>query len=274
MWIKALAASAALLAWSHGAFAETITETTGWTNPEDGTEVPALVLFDPDLARSDGTFPVMVFLHARRGLQGPDRKYLAEYAAEGFLVLAPDWQAGRFIEPWPLDHNYATERDAAMALDHVKTMKRVRAGEKLALYGYSRGGYYATRIAAGTIDPTHIEQIGCIVTIAGHFQDPNKPEPYQVYRYMPEIEQLTQPILMIIGQDDFDMRVINNARAFYALVDKGHDAELVVLPMARRAFDFRDYVEGSTQSVEEKRAKKYAKAKAVRFMKACIEGGK
>lgn len=269
------AAVAALLAASAAipspARAQVVTETTGWTNPKDGTQVPAFVFYDPALARKDGTYPAVVFLHARRGIQDPaDQKYVAEIAAQGFLVIAPDWQTGRFIDRWPVAHDYATELDAALALDHLKTMKRVRPDEKRALYGYSRGGYYALRIATGALDPRHQAQVACVVAIAGHFQDPNKPEPDQVYRTMPELDRLTQPLLMIIGEDDTGLRMDNNSRAFTALVERGHDVELVMLPKARRAFDFREYVEGSTQTPEEKAGKKYAKTRWTAFLKRCL----
>jgi carboxymethylenebutenolidase len=266
---RALLAAAVVLA-AAPAQAGVVTETTGWTNPKDGTSVPAYVFYDPAKARKDGTHPAVLFLHARRGIQEPDKKYIAEIAAEGFLVLAPDWLNARFLEPWPVPHDPATELDAALGIDHFKTMKRVRAGEKRALFGYSRGGFYATRIATGALDPRHAKEVGCVVTIAGHFQDPNRPEADQVYRTMPELDALTQPLMMVIGENDMGARVDNNARAFYSLVDRGADVELVYLPKARRAFDFRDYVEGSTQTPEEKAAKKYAKAKWGAFLKRCL----
>lgn len=254
------------------AAAEVMTEELTWTNPKDGTVVPGSLFYDPALARPDGTHPAVLFIHARRGLQPADRKYVAEIAAQGFLVLAPDWQGGRFIEPWPLEHDYATELDVALGLDVLKTHKRARADEKRALYGYSRGGYYATRIAAGAVDARYKAEVGCIVTIAGHFQDPNKSEPYQVYRYMPEVDQLDVPVLLVIGGDDTEVRVTNNARAYYALADAGKPAELLVLPMARRAFDFREYVDGSTQTPEEKIAKKITRRRSGDFMKRCLGG--
>jgi len=260
----------ALLAWP--ASAKVVREEVGWTNPKDGTDVPAVLFHDPDKARADGTHPAILFIHARRGLQEPDRRYVEELAAEGYLVLAPDWQTGRFIEPWPLDHDYATELDVAMGLDALEKSPKVRPGEKRALYGYSRGGYYATRIASGAIEPRYKEMVGCLIAIAGHFQDPNKPEPYQVYRYMPEVDRLEVPVLMVIGGDDTDVRVTNNARAFYGLVARGADAELVVLPLARRAYDFREYVDGSTQTPEEKQAKAYTRKKVGAFLARCLGG--
>ncbi|HSV30132.1 MAG TPA: dienelactone hydrolase family protein, partial [Candidatus Omnitrophota bacterium] len=238
--MRILLAAALAVMMAVPAMAEVVTEKTGWKNPKDGTDVPAYVFYDPAKARPDGTHPAILFLHARRGIQEADKKYLAEIAAEGFLVLAPDWQTGRFIEAWPVPHDPATELDAALGLDQFKTMKRVRPNEKRALFGYSRGGYYAVRIAAGALDPRHKDQVACVVAIAGHFQDPNRPEADQVYRTMPELDTLSQPVMMVIGEDDTGARVDNNARAFYSLVDRGADVELVYLPKARRAFDFRD----------------------------------
>lgn len=268
---KSLAAAwAGLMLLAAPVRAEVVTETTGWKNPKDGTQVPAHVLYDPSRARKDGTFPVVVFAHARRGIQDADKKYLAEIAAEGFLVLAPDWQSGRFIEPWPVPHDPATELDVALALDAAKTLKRTRPGEKRAIFGYSRGGYYALRIAAGSVEPRFADEVGCVVAIAGHFQDPNAPEPDQVYRVMPEIDTLRQPLLMVIGTEDSGLRVDNNTRAFTTLVGRGHDVELVLLPKARRAFDFRDYVDGSTQTPEEKAAKAYSKKRWSGFLRRCF----
>ncbi|MEW5727861.1 MAG: dienelactone hydrolase family protein [Pseudomonadota bacterium] len=265
------ALAALLLLAALPARAEVVMETTGWTNPKDGTQVPAYVFRDPAMARPDGTHPAVLFLHARRGIQAADKKYIAEIAAEGFLVLAPDWLNARFLEPWPVPHDYATEWDAAQGLAHLDTMTAARKGEKRGLFGYSRGGYYATRIAAGALDPSHPAKVACMVAIAGHFQDPNRPEPDQVYRTMPELDQVTQPILMVIGEDDMGARVDNNSRAFTALVERGADVELVYLPKARRAFDFRDYVEGSTQTPEEKAAKKYTKTRWTAFLKRCVK---
>lgn len=267
-WLfRAVALSALVASPSDAAV---VHEETSWINPADNTEVPAHVFYDAAKARSDGTLPAILFIHARRGIQEPDKKYIAEIAAGGFLVLAPDWQTGRFIEHWPVPHDPATERDVAIGLERLKTMARVRQNEHRILYGYSRGGYYAVRIASGALDPSHRDQVACLVTVAGHFQNPNAPEAAQVYGLMPELDRLTQPLLMMIGTEDTGLRVDNNARAFYSLVERGHRVELVLLPQARRAFDFREYVEGSTFTPSEKAAKRYAMGKAKEFMRGCL----
>lgn len=268
---RVLGALAMIVAALSPAAAETRVEETGWTNPKDQTQVPAYVFYDPTKARPDGTFPAVLFIHARRGLQEPDKKYVAEIAGHGFLVLAPDWQAGRFIDPWPVPHDPATELDVALGLGALKTIKGVRPGERRVLYGYSRGGYYAVRIATGVIDSAHPAEIACLVTVAGHFQNPNAPEATQVYGLMPELDRLARPILMVIGTDDLGLRVENNARAFYALIERGHPADLILLPQARRAFDFREYIDGSTVTPAEKAAKRYSMARTVAFMRRCLD---
>ncbi|MBI3706865.1 MAG: dienelactone hydrolase family protein [Proteobacteria bacterium] len=269
---KALTATLFVLAFARAVTvaAEVRVETTSWTNHRDGTEVPAYFFHDASQARADGTLPAVLFIPGRRGLQEVDRKYVAEIAAGGFLILAPDWQTARFIEPMPVSHDPATELDVALGLAHIKAHPRARPGEKRVLYGYSRGGYYAVRIAAGAIDPAHRDEVACIVTISGHFQNPNAPEPAQVFGMMPELDRLAAPILMIIGTEDIGLRVDNNARAFYALINRGHKADLMLLPGARRAFDLREYLEESTYTPAERTAKRYSMMRAAQFMRGCF----
>lgn len=267
--IIALAATAVIMA-ARGAHGEMRIDETSWANPQDGTEIPGYVFHDPAQARADGTLPAVLFIHARRGIQDADKKYIAEIASHGFLILAPDWQTGRFIAPMPIAHDPSTEFDVAAGFDHLRTLPRVRPDEKRVLYGYSRGGFYAVKIAAGTFDPAHRDQVACLVTISGHFQDPNAPEPAQVYGYMRELDRLTQPILMIVGGAEAGLRIENNTRAFHSLVDRGHPVEFILLPQARRTFDFREYLESSTFTPAERSSKRYSMARVVDYMRGCF----
>lgn len=45
-----------------------------------------------------GPHPPLLYIHAKRGFEDEDRAHLRELAAQGFLVLAPDWQARLMIE--------------------------------------------------------------------------------------------------------------------------------------------------------------------------------
>jgi carboxymethylenebutenolidase len=268
--VRAVLLAAIALMVAGGAAAQVRTEATSWINPKDNTQVPAFVFHDPAQRRGDGTLPAILFIHARRGLQEADKKYLAEIAAGGFLVLAPDWQGGRFIAPMPIPHDPATELDVALGLDHLRTLPLARAGEKRVLYGYSRGAYYAVKIASGTFDAAHRDRVACLVTISGHFQDPNAPEPLQAYGTMPELDRLTQPILMVVAGAEPGVRIENNTRAFHSLVERGHPVEFILLPQARRTFDFREHVDTTTATAAELTSKRYSMQRVARFMRGCF----
>lgn len=61
--------------------------------------------------------------------------------------MAPEWQSGRFIERWLKEHNPETELDVEAALDALIKMPSA-CKTPLGAVGYSRGGYYALRLAA------------------------------------------------------------------------------------------------------------------------------
>jgi carboxymethylenebutenolidase len=195
-----------------------------------------------------GPFPPVLFIHAKRGIDENEQKHIAELAAQGFLVVMPDWQAGRMIERWPSEHDPATEGDVEAAMDflirHPKACK-IPVG----IVGQSRGPYYAIRLAA-----RRGKDIAAIASYYGHMQNPNAPEPDQLFRVAPEVMQLTTPMLFLIGDQDFELRRMNGGRAFYALWERGVPVELQGYPLARRAFDFR-----ADQTPEEKVAARHAR---------------
>ncbi len=206
-----------------------------------------------------GPFPPVLYLHAKRGYDEVDQRHISTLAEQGFLVLAPDWQSGRFIERWPSAHDPATESDVEAALDALMALPEA-CRTPVGVVGYSRGGYYAIRLAA-----RRGRDIAAIATYAGHMQNPNAPEPEQLFSVAPEIAQLTTPMLFLIGEQDFELRRINGGRAFYALYERGVPVEIQYYPLARRAFDFRN-----DQSPEEKIATRHARERVkdwlLRFM--------
>jgi carboxymethylenebutenolidase len=222
----------------------------------DGSEVPVTIAVPP----GKGPFPPVMFIHAKRGWDSAEETHIRELASQGFLTVAPDWQTGRMIERWPSEHNPETELDVEAGLDFL--MKHPSACKiPVGLVGQSRGPYYAIRLAA-----KRDKDIAAIVSYYGHMQNPNAPEPDQLFRVAPEIMQLTTPMLFLIGEQDFELRRINGGRAFYALWERGVPVEYQVYPLARRAFDFRP-----DQGPEEKIAARHARLRAkewlVRWMK-------
>ena len=217
----------------------------------DGTEVPVEIA----TPAGKGPFPPVLFIHAKRGYEGDERAHVRELAAQGFLVVAPDWQSGRFIERWPSAHNPETEMDVEAGLDYLKTLPNACKG-KVGIVGMSRGPYYAIRLAA-----KRGPDIAAIVSYYGHMQNPNAPEPEQLFSIAPEIMQIATPVLFLIGDADFELRRMNGGRAFYALWERGVPVEWQEYPMARRAFDFRP-----DQTPEEKIATRHARERAKNWL--------
>jgi carboxymethylenebutenolidase len=212
-----------------------------------------------------GPFPPVLYIHAKRGFDAEDREHMRALAAQGFLVLAPDWQLGNLIERWPNRHYPETEDDVETALNALLARTDVCKGP-VGIVGISRGPYFAIRLAA-----KRPGDVAAIVSYYGHFQDPNAPEPQQLFSFAPEVARISAPVLMLIGDADFELRRIVNGRAFYALWERGVPVELQMYPMARRAFDFR-----RDATPEEKIAARHARQRArewlVRHMKLDADG--
>jgi carboxymethylenebutenolidase len=210
----------------------------------DGTEVPVTIA----TPAGTGPFPGVLFIHAKRGWDVAEETHIRELAGQGFLAVAPDWQSGRFIERWPSEHNPETEMDVEAGLDHLLAQPN-RCKQSVGVVGYSRGGYYSIRLAA-----KRGKDIAAIANYAGHMQNPNAPEPAQLFSIAPEVNQVTNPMLFLIGEQDYELRRMNGGRAFYALWERGVPVEWQEYPMARRAFDFRN-----DQTPEEKIAARHAR---------------
>lgn len=209
-----------------------------------GIEIPV----DIAVPAGTGPFPPVLFIHAKRGIDENERRHITELAAQGFLVVMPDWQTGRMIARWPSEHQVETEGDVEAALDFL--MQHPKACKiPVGIVGQSRGPYYAIRLAA-----KRGQDIAAIASYYGHMQNPNAPEPDQLFRVAPEIMRITTPVLLLIGEQDFELRRMSNGRAFYALWERGVPVELQGYPLARRAFDFR-----ADQTPEEKVAARHAR---------------
>ncbi len=215
-------------------------------------EVPAEIA----VPAGKGPFPPVLFIHAKRGYDEAERAHIKELAGQGYLVVAPDWQSGRMIERWPAEHDPATENDVEAGLDYLMALPEA-CKQPVGVVGLSRGPYYAIRLAA-----KRGKDIAAIVSYYGHMQNPNAPEPDQLFRVAPELTRITTPMLFLIGEADFELRRMSGGRAFYTLWERGVPVEYQVYPLARRAFDFR-----ADQGPEEKIAMRHARLRADKWLK-------
>lgn len=223
-------------------------------------EVPALVA-RPDDQRA---YPAVLFQHGRRGLGDLVQKHLRRLAARGFVVLAPNVYDANFIEPFPTEHDYALEDDVAAGLDALLARTDIST-TRACLYSHTRGGYYTLKVSV--TKARQEKQAVCYVSYYPHMQDPNAPEPAQVYRYAPETDALTIPVLIFIGEREQYQRRRSIETAVKALQDKGRDARLFVYPGVGRGFDFRPR---HVRTLADDLASKDALLRAADFMRAAL----
>jgi carboxymethylenebutenolidase len=220
--------------WQHGKLpvpSNYEVTTTEMTYQSGDAEIPAYV-FRP--TKPGKYFPVL-FQHGRRGLDELTSLVPKRLAARGFVVLAPDVWSGRFIEAYPLEHQYVSEKDVAYGIDVLLQQPDI-IGNKACVVSHTRGGYLALKALV-----THKQQgkVSCYVSFYPHWQDPNKPEPMQVYQYAPEINDLDVPVMVFFGEHEQYQRLRPIMEGISALKEKGRKPQLIIYPGVGRGFDFR-----------------------------------
>ncbi|MEN8176413.1 MAG: dienelactone hydrolase family protein [Pseudomonadota bacterium] len=204
-----------------------------WLSYEhEGNDFPTL-LARPD---DENNYPAVLFVHGRRGLDELVQRHARRVAARGFVVVAPDIYSGRFIEKLPIEHDDAIEGDVSAALDFLLARDDIST-DKACLYSHTRGGYYTLKVAV-----TYKRQedaVACYVSYYPHMQDPNAPEPMQVYRYAREADDLRVPTLIFIGDQEQYQRRRSIETAVMSMQNLDRNVTLVVYPGVGRGFDFR-----------------------------------
>jgi len=183
-----------------------------------------------------GNFPVVVFLHGRRGMDPVTRLVPLRLAARGFTVVVPDLYAGRFIAPYPIRHDEALEEDAARAFDFALSLPEARGQAKTCVVSHTRGGYYSLK---ALVTKKRQSRTACYVSYYPHWQHPEAPEPEQVYRYAPEVEALAVPVLVFFGEHEQYQRARPILAGIESLQKMKRDARVIVYPGVGRGFDFR-----------------------------------
>ncbi len=211
---------------------EVISREVSYINPEDNTEVPA-VIFRP---KEEGKFPAVLFQHGRRGLDEPVKRLAKRMAARGFVVLAPDVYSARFIDERPIEHLVETEGDVNAGVDFLLKQPDISTS-KVCLYSHTRGGYYTLQVAVKY--KRQENDVACYVSFYPHWQNPNAEEPMQVYRYAKEVDSLTLPTMIFFGEYEQYQRRRSVETAVGFMKKAGKDVRLIIYPGVGRGFDFR-----------------------------------
>ena len=181
-------------------------------------------------------FPLVVFFHGRRGVDPVTRLAPLRLAARGFTVVVPDLYAGRFVAPYPIRHDEALEEDAARAIDFALTLPEARGQAKTCVVSHTRGGYYSLK---ALVTKGRQPKSACYVSYYPHWQHPEAPEPMQVYQYAPEVDALTVPVLVFLGEHEQYQRTRPILAGIESLQKQKRDARVIVYPGVGRGFDFR-----------------------------------
>ncbi len=195
-------------------------------------EIP-VEIFSPSGA---GHFPVVVFLHGRRGIDELTRLVPLRIAARGFTVVAPDLFSARFIEKFPVRHDPALEDDAAAAIDYALSLPEARGQARTCVVSHTRGGYYSLK---ALVTKGRQAKTACYVSYYPHWQHPEAPEAMQVYQYAPEVEGLEIPVLVFFGEHEQYQRYRPILAGIDSLRKKNRDARVIVYPGVGRGFEFR-----------------------------------
>jgi len=211
---------------------EVVERETSYINKADDTEVPAII-YRP---KKPGKYPAVLFQHGRRGLDDPVQRLPRRLAARGFVVLAPNVFDARFIDKFPLEHLEETEGDVNAGIDHLLALPDVSTS-KACLYSHTRGGYYTLKVAVKF--KRQEKDIACYVSFYPHWVNANKPEPVQVYRYDSDVDKLTLPTMIFLGEFEQYQRRRSIEAAVKSMKDAGRDVRLIIYPGVGRGFDFR-----------------------------------
>lgn len=211
---------------------DVVERSVSYTNPADGTEVPAII-YRP---KTPGKFPGVLFQHGRRGLDKLVKRLPRRLAARGFIVLAPDVYSARFIDPLPITHMVETEGDVDAGVDYLLKLDDVSTS-KICFRSHTRGGYYTLRSAVKF--GRQNKDVACYVSYYPHWQNPDASEPMQVYRYALEADRLSLPTMIFIGEYEQYQRRRSIETAVKSMKKAGKDVKLIIYPGVGRGFDFR-----------------------------------
>jgi len=195
-------------------------------------EVPALLA----RPRDGKKYPGVLFMHGRRGLDDLIQLQVKRLAARGFVVLAPDVYKASFIAPMPIEHDYKLEEDANRGIDALMALSDI-SSRRICLASHTRGGYFSLKMAVTF--KRQEKEVACYVAWYPHLQDPNAPEPMQVYDYAREADELRIPVLIFIGEDEQYQRRRSIEEAVKNLGRLKRPVQLVIYPGVGRGFDFR-----------------------------------
>lgn len=229
---------------------------------EDGTVLDTFVVFPPGYRQGE-RYPALLHIHGGPWAQW-DWRFDSEsqlFAAQGFVVVMPNprgsWGYGQaFTEALVGDWGGIDYGDVMAAMDFAISRGWVD-GERIATYGWSYGGYLTNRIITKTDRfKAAISGAGETLVAANYGHDewqllweeefglPWLEENRQRWdRISPfhSLHKVTTPTLIVCGEDDWNMPVLNSEQLYQVLRRRGVPTQLVVYPGEHHSLSVPSY---------------------------------
>jgi dipeptidyl aminopeptidase/acylaminoacyl peptidase len=218
---------------------------------EDGTVLDTFVVFPPGYVKGR-RYPAVLHIHGGPWAQW-DWRFNFEsqlFAAQGYVVVMPNprgsWGYGQaFTEALVGDWGGIDYGDVMAAMDFAIDKGWVD-GDRMATYGWSYGGYLTNRIITKTDRfKAAISGAGETLVAANYGHDEwqllweeefglpwleenrhrwDKISPFY------SLHKVTTPTLIVCGEDDWNMPVLNSEQLYQVLKRRGVPTQLVVYP--------------------------------------------
>ena len=217
----------------------------------DGTTIEALFVFPPDF-KEGKRYPGILFIHGGPQQQWDFRfEYEAQLlAAKGYVLVMPNprgsWGYGQaFAEAIRADWGNLDYQDIIAGVDHGIAEGWIDE-DRMAVYGWSYGGMLTNHVITKT------DRFKAAITVAsatlyianyGHDQYQRwweeelglpwlaeNREKYDRISPFYSLDKVTTPTLVIGGEEDWNVPILNSEQLYIVLKRRGIPTELVVYP--------------------------------------------
>jgi len=218
---------------------------------EDGTELDTFVVFPPDYKKGK-RYPAVLHIHGGPWAQWDWRfNYESQlFAAEGYVVIMPNFRgswgygqafADALVGKWG-DIDYTDSMDA---MDFAIEKAWVD-GDRMATYGWSWGGFLTNHIITKTGRFKAAISGASETLVAANYGHDEWQRLWEEELGPPWLEEnrrrwdrvspfyslhkVTTPTLVVGGEDDWNMPILNSEQLYIALKRQGVPTQLVVYP--------------------------------------------
>ena len=209
-----------------------------WAEPAAAKSTPLMVGVNGTMRATlvtpegPGPFPGVLVLHTSGGLQAADTAFAEHLAEEGYVALVPEFLLAYGITQQTRTATFTSDAaaiyaDLVAALETLGRSDKV-AGRKVAVVGFSNGGYFAAWLAATGKVAAGISYYGAL---SGAGTDRT------LQRFKASFTGESAPLLILHGAQDQTVPVAAAQRLAGILADARSPYQIHLYPGAGHRFD-------------------------------------